>query len=105
VGEIEDEYDLPDESVERLADGRVRIDGTFPIDDFNEQFDQALPQDDYHTVAGFVFGALGRAAEEGDEVLWNGLRFEVIDVDGPRIERLEVEFLPESDERVEAAAE
>jgi putative hemolysin len=106
VGEIEDEYDLPDESVERLPDGRVRIDGTFPIDDFNEQFGQELPQDDYHTVAGFVFGALGRAAEEGDEVRWDGLCFQVVDVDGPRIERLEVEFLPDEEaEKVEAAAE
>jgi putative hemolysin len=106
VGEIEDEYDLPDESVERLDDNRIRVDGTFPIDDFNEQFHQELPQDDYHTVAGFVFGALGRAAEAGDEVLWNGLRFQVVDVDGPRIERLEVEFLPEEEqEEVEASAE
>jgi putative hemolysin len=106
VGEIEDEYDLPDESVERVDDNRIRVDGTFPIDDFNEQFQQELPQDDYHTVAGFVFGALGRAAESGDEVLWNGLRFYVLDVDGPRIERLEVEFLPEEEhEKVEAAAE
>jgi putative hemolysin len=94
VGEIEDEYDLPDESVERLDDGRVRIDGTFPIDDFNERFGQALPQDDYHTVAGFVFGQLGRVAESGDEVVWNGVRFEVVDVQGPRIDRLQVEFLP-----------
>jgi len=93
VGEIEDEYDLPDESVERLDDGRIRVDGTFPIDDFNEQFGQELPQEDYHTVAGFVFGALGRAAETGDEVLHDGLRFQVVDVDGPRIERLEIEFL------------
>jgi putative hemolysin len=105
VGEIEDEYDLPDESVEQLGDGRIRIDGTFPIDDFNEQFGQELPQDDYHTVAGFVFGALGRAAEAGDEILWNGLRFQVVDVDGPRIERLEVEFLEKEPEKVEAAAE
>jgi putative hemolysin len=105
VGEIEDEYDLPDESVERVDDSRIRIDGTFPIDDFNEQFGQELPQDDYHTVAGFVFGALGRAAESGDEVLHDGLRFHVLDVDGPRIERLEVEFLEEEPEKVEAAAE
>jgi putative hemolysin len=105
VGEIEDEYDLPDESVERVDDSRIRIDGTFPIDDFNEQFGQELPQDDYHTIAGFVFGALGRAAEAGDEVLWNGLRFQVVDVDGPRIERLEVEFLEEEPERVKAATE
>ncbi len=95
VGEIEDEYDLPDESVERLENGRIRIHGTFPIDDFNEQFDQELPQEDYHTIAGFVFGHLGRSPEEGDEVEHDGLRFEVVEVDGPRIERLEVEFAPE----------
>jgi putative hemolysin len=106
VGEIEDEYDLPDESVERLDRSRIRIDGTFPIDDFNERFEQELPQDDYHTVAGFVFGALGRAAEAGDEVLHDGLRFYVVDVDGPRIERLEVEFLEEEEaDSVEAAAD
>jgi putative hemolysin len=105
VGEIEDEYDLPDESVERVDESRIRIDGTFPIDDFNEQFDQELPQDDYHTVAGFVFGALGRAAESGDEVLHDGLRFHVLDVDGPRIERLEVEFLETEEPEEVGAAE
>jgi CBS domain containing-hemolysin-like protein len=93
VGEIEDEYDLPDEDIERLDDHRIRVDGTFPIDDFNEQFDQELPQEDYHTVAGFVFGELGRAPEAGDEIVWNGLRFRVIETEGPRIERLQVEFL------------
>jgi len=93
VGEIEDEYDLPDESVQRVDDDRIRVDGTFPIDDFNEQFQQELPQEDYHTVAGFVFGQLGRAAEEGDEIVHDGLRFHVLEVDGPRIERLEIEFL------------
>jgi putative hemolysin len=104
VGEIEDEYDLPDESIERLEDGRVRVDGTFPIDDFNEQFEQDLPQEDYHTVAGFVFGQLGRAAEAGDEVIHDGLRFSVIEVDGPRIEKLEIEFLAEEQhEQVHAA--
>ena len=92
VGEIEDEFDLPDESVERIDDSRVRIDGTFPIDDFNEQFGQHVPVEDYHTVAGFVFGQLGRAAEAGDEVEFDGVRFQVVDVDGTRIGRLEVEF-------------
>jgi putative hemolysin len=103
VGEIEDEYDLPDESVQRIDERRVRIDGTFPIDDFNEQFAQELPQDAYHTVAGFVFGQLGRAAEEGDEVVWDGMRFNVVETDGPRIGRLEVEFL-ERDAESEAEA-
>jgi putative hemolysin len=94
VGEIEDEYDLPDESLTRIDERTVRVDGTFPIDDFNEKFSTELPQEDYHTLAGFVFGALGRAPEEDDEVLWNGLRFRVVEVDGARIEQLDVEFMP-----------
>jgi putative hemolysin len=94
VGEIEDEFDLPDESVERIDDNVIRIDGTFPIDDFNEQFRTELPAEDYHTMAGFVFGLLGRAPEPGDEVQHDGTRFRVIQTDGSRIERLQVEFVP-----------
>ena len=102
VGEIEDEYDLPDDSVERIDDRHIRIHGTFSIDDFNEQFGTDLPQEDYHTVAGFVFGELGRAPQPGDEVHHDGLRFKVEEVDGQRIERLEVEFM---ERELEDAAE
>jgi putative hemolysin len=97
VGEIEDEYDLPDESVERIDDHTIRIDGTFPIDDFNEEFHQGLDQEDFHTMAGFVFGQLGRAPEVGDRVEVPGLSFEVVEVEGTRIERLQVEFAPAAD--------
>ena len=103
VGEIEDEFDLPDESVEKLADGRMRIDGTYPIDDFNEQFGRSLPIEDYHTVGGFVFGMLGRQPEPGDEVEHDGCRFTVLEVEGSRIERLEVE-LSEREPRLEEAS-
>jgi magnesium and cobalt exporter, CNNM family len=92
VGEIEDEFDLPDESVERVDETTIRIDGTFPIDDFNEQFDAELAHEDYHTVAGYVFDLLGRAALPGDEVRNDGMCFRVLETDGPRIQRLEVEF-------------
>jgi putative hemolysin len=106
VGEIEDEFDLPDESVEQLDDGRMRIHGTFPIDDFNEQFKRSLPIEDYHTIGGFVFGLLGRAPEPGDEVEYDGVRFKVLEVEGSRIERLEVELLPEEpgERRLEEAS-
>jgi putative hemolysin len=94
VGEIEDEFDLPDETVERVDADTVRVDGTFPIDDFNERFRIELPQEDYHTVAGFVFGMLGRAAEPGDEVSFDGVRFHVDSVVGQRIDRLTITFQP-----------
>jgi putative hemolysin len=102
VGEIEDEFDLPDESVERIDENTIRIDGTFPIDDFNEQFGVEMPQEDYHTVAGFVFGLLGRGAEPGDEVEFDGLHFRVDDVEGSRIQRLTVTFVTPPPERVAA---
>ncbi len=69
VGEIEDEFDAPDGitgsmRIDRYASGarvvRLRI---FSIDDFNSQFGVELPGEDYHTVAGFVFGELGRGAD------------------------------------------
>jgi magnesium and cobalt exporter, CNNM family len=92
VGEIEDEFDLPDTSVERVDETHIRIDGTFTIDDFNEEFGSELEQEDFHTMAGLVFGELGRAAEVGDSVHADGLRLTVLEVDGTRIMKIEVEF-------------
>jgi CBS domain containing-hemolysin-like protein len=99
VGEIEDEFDLPDESVEHLDEDTLRIDGTFPIDDFNEQFHCDLPAEDFHTVAGFVFGQLGRVPAPGDELVHEGLRFRVDEVEGSRIERLTVTFEARREQR------
>jgi len=106
VGEIEDEFDLPNESIEQLDNGCLRIHGTFPIDDFNEQFHRSLPIEDYHTIGGLVFGMLGRAPEPGDEVHADGTRFKVLEVEGSRIERLEVELLPQEpgEHRLEEAS-
>ncbi len=94
VGDIEDEFDLPDESIERVDENTIRIDGTFPIDDFNEEFKTDLPIEDYHTIAGFVFGLLGRAPEAGDEISHDGLVFQVVETEGSRIDRLAVTFVP-----------
>ena len=105
VGEIEDEFDLPDESVEQVDEDTIRIDGTFPIDDFNEQFRTELPVEDYHTIAGFVFGQLGRAPERGDEVSHDGMVFRVEEVEGPRIDKLAVTFERRREERERDAAE
>jgi CBS domain containing-hemolysin-like protein len=93
VGEIEDEFDVPEEQIEQVDDDTWRLDGRFPIDEFNDRFGTELPDEDFHTVAGFVFGQLGRAPEPGDDVSYNGLRFDVLEVEGNRIERLAVTFV------------
>ena len=92
VGEIEDEFDLPDTSIERIDETHIIIEGTYSIDDFNEEFDTELEQEDYNTMAGLVFGEIGRAPEVGDTVDADGLRLTVREIDGSRIMRIEVEF-------------
>src|SRR5438270_865039 len=105
VGEIEDEFDLPDESIEQVDDDTIKIDGTFPIDDFNERFHADLPAEDYHTMAGFVFGLLGRAPEVGDDISHDGMRFDVLEVEGSRIDKLAVTFEQRRDQRGRDAEE
>jgi hypothetical protein len=92
VGDIEDEFDLPDTRVEHVDERTIRIDGTYTIDDFNEDFGTELEHEDYHTIAGLVFGELGRRADVGDEVHCQGLEMRVLEVGGSRIHRVEIEF-------------
>ena len=99
VGDIEDEFDLPDESVEQIDEDTVIIDGTYPIDDFNERFKTAMPDEDYHTMAGFVFGLLGRQPEAGVTITHDGMRFDVLEVEGSRILKLAVTFEQRREQR------
>ncbi len=99
VGDIEDEFDLPDESVEQIDEDTMIIDGTFPIDDFNERFKAELPDEDYHTMAGFVFGLLGRQPEPGDSITHDGMRFDVLEIEGSRILKLAVTFEQRREQR------
>jgi len=99
VGEIEDEFDVPEEQVEQIGEDSYRVDGMFSIDDFNERFGTELPDEDFHTIAGFVFGQLGRAPEPGDDVSYDGMRFDVLEVEGNRIERIAVTFLERPQQR------
>jgi putative hemolysin len=90
VGEIEDEYDLPDDTLERLDETTVRVAGSMTIDDFNETVGTALPQEDARTLAGLVFNALGRRPEVGDEVTSGDVSLTVEEIDSSRITRLRV---------------
>jgi putative hemolysin len=99
VGDIEDEFDLPDESIEQIDEDTVIIDGTFPIDDFNERFKTEMPDEDYHTMAGFVFGLLGRQPEAGDTITHDGMRFDVLEIEGSRILKLAVTFEQRREQR------
>ena len=90
VGEIEDEYDLPDDTLVRLDDGAIRVAGSMTVDDFNETTGSVLPQGGAHTLAGLVFDALGRRPEPGERVVLGDRELTVREVDGARIAKLEI---------------
>ena len=91
VGDIENEYVLSDASIDRIDEGTVRVAGSITIDDFNESEGTALPEDGPRTLAGLVFDRLGRAANPGDRIEIDGLALRVVEVEGVRITRLEVQ--------------
>jgi putative hemolysin len=103
VGEIEDEFDLPDSRVTWEDDRTLRVAGSMTIDDFNEAVGTRLPQDGPRTLAGLVLDALGRQPAPGDAVTIEGVTIRVEAVDGLRITELRV-TLPEAREPSEAGA-
>ena len=86
VADIEEEEEP---HVTERDDGSLLIDGSCPIDEIAERLGIALPPNhSYHTVAGFVLDRmkrLPRIGESFDHGLW---RFEVVDIDGTRIDKL-----------------
>jgi putative hemolysin len=68
VGEINDEFDQPEPDFTFTAEGDVLIDGGTAIDEVNELLGLRLPEEDYDTVGGYVFGELGRVPVTGDAI-------------------------------------
>ncbi|MFZ4519069.1 MAG: hemolysin family protein [Microthrixaceae bacterium] len=91
VGEIHDEFDPAAAEVERLSDGAVLVPGSLNLGDLNEELDLSLPEGNWDTVGGLVFGTLGRVPVAGDSVVLDGVRLRVERVDGRRVTRVRIE--------------
>ena len=92
VGEILDEYDdTIDLPVTRVGSGETLVPGSTSIRDLNDEYELAVPDEDYTTIGGYVFGALGRLPVVGDRVSGGGAVFAVRAMDGRRIETLSLE--------------
>ena len=77
-------------------DGSWLLDGMLPNDEFKEIFNlRRLPdEEEYETLGGFVMLHLGRIPQPADLFDWNGLRFEVMDMDGKRVDKILVTTIP-----------
>ena len=98
VGEIFDEYDKTPAIavVDPEATGAQLVPGEENIREVNYEFDLLIPEEDYTTVGGFVFGLLGRLPVVGDRVVGGGAQFTVREMDGRRIKLLSLEVTPKS---------
>lgn len=89
VGDIYDEYDLPEpEDFTLTPEGDVLIDGGAAVDEVNERFGLQLPEQDFDTIGGLVFGELGRLPDAGDEVRIDGALIRVEEAQERRVTRV-----------------
>jgi len=93
VGQIE----MEEPQATQRQDGSWLLDGMLEVDEFKEIFKlHALPhEDEYETLSGFVMVSLGQVPQTADQFEWHGLRFEVIDMDGRRVDKVLVTTLPQ----------
>jgi len=96
AGELPDvgDADLP-EAVRRPDDSWL-LDGRLPIGEAERLLERGdlASGDDYTTIAGFVLAQLGRLPATAETFEWKDLRFEIVDMDGKRIDKLLVERVP-----------
>ncbi len=97
IEEIVGEIELEEPQATQRQDGSWLLDGMLEVDEFKEIFKlPTLPhEDEYETLSGFVMLSLGRVPQTADQFEWHGLRFEVIDMDGRRVDKVLVTTLPQ----------
>jgi len=96
VGEIVDEHDDEESEVQRFADGDYLVDGGMAIGDLNDLLGLSIPDDDWDTVGGFLFGTLEHVPVVGESIVHDGWRFNASEVEGRRVRRVKVTLEPDS---------
>jgi putative hemolysin len=96
VGDIGDESDEADAAIVRLEDGSYLADGLIPFPEAQNRLqlpaaaEELLRDHGFETLAGFVLALMGRIPTVGDSVRWEGYAFQVMDMDGRRIDKIQV---------------
>jgi putative hemolysin len=95
--EIVGEMEQDEPQATQRQDGSWLLDGMLEVDEFKDIFDfHSLPhEDEYETLSGFVMMSLGRVPQVTDHFEWNSYNFEVIDMDGRRVDKVLVTTLPQ----------
>ncbi|MTI80855.1 MAG: HlyC/CorC family transporter [Firmicutes bacterium] len=102
VGEIQDEFDEEPPQVIKEKEGIFLVDGRMLLDEAAEMFNLPITEEDeYDTLAGFVFGRLGKRPRVGDEVELSAHKLEVVAMDGLRIDRVRITIVNKKNDESE----
>ena len=90
VGDIPTAEEIAEPPIVEREDGSYLVDGSLDVDDLKDLLDvDELPDEgDYQTLGGFIVSLIGRLPRVGDRVEWEDYRFEVVDMDGNRIDKV-----------------
>lgn len=106
MGDIQDEYDEEEEEISKIDENTFTVEGTIDIEEIDELIGKELPEGDYETLAGFIMDELQCIPKQGEmnEVVFENVKFTVLEVEDRRIEKIKVEITPvveENDEEEE----
>lgn len=90
VGDMMDEYDVEEPMVVIIDENTVIADARTPIDEINEQMGLALPEEEFDTIGGLVFGLFGKPPHQGEKIGYDGIDLVVEKTDGHRIEKVKI---------------
>ncbi len=92
VGEIYDEFDeVETPEIVKIDDYTLNVSAKMNIEDFNEKYDQDIPNEDFQTIGGYVFGLLGREPELNDTVEDKNIVYTILELDGVKIQRVKMQ--------------
>ena len=92
VGEIYDEFDkVETPEVVRINENTLNVSCKMDIEDINERFDLDIPNEDFQTIGGYVFGLIGREPELNDVIEDKNITYTILEIDGRRISRIKME--------------
>jgi len=90
VGDIPTAEEIAEPPIVEREDGSWLVDGAIDVDDLKDLLgaDELPDEGDYQTLGGFIVLLIGRLPRAGDRVDWGGHRFEVVDMDGYRVDKV-----------------
>jgi CBS domain containing-hemolysin-like protein len=106
VGEIHDEYDVEEKTIEKLDDQLWSVSGQTDIGDLNAFLDLNLPNvRDLNTVGGFLSDLFGHLPRKGEKIVFENVEFSIVSATNRRIDRVQVRVLPPVNTETEDGAE